>query len=82
MKIPVIASPVGGLVEVVQHNKTGILLDNLSVDNIAQAVNSLMQDNSLRENLVQNAELFSCKFDGAEQLKQITEIYEKLCPKT
>ena len=81
MKIPVIASPVGGLVEVVQHNKTGILLDNLSADNIAQAVNSLMQDNSLRETLAQNAELFSRKFDGSEQLKQITDIYEKLCPK-
>ena len=82
MKIPVIASPVGGLLEVVQHNKTGILLDNLSADNIALAVSSLMQDNSLRENLIENAELFSRKFDGAEQLKQITDIYEKLCPKT
>jgi glycosyltransferase involved in cell wall biosynthesis len=82
MKIPVIASMVGGLVEIVQHNKTGILLDNLSADNIALAVSSLMQDNSLRESLVENAELFSRKFDGTEQLKQITEIYEKLCPKT
>ena len=82
MKIPVIASPIGGLVEVVQHNKTGILLDNLSADNIALAVSSLMQDNSLREHLVENAELFSRKFDGAEQLKQITEIYKKLCSKT
>jgi glycosyltransferase involved in cell wall biosynthesis len=80
MKIPVIASPVGGLLEVVQHNKTGILLENLSADNIAQAVSSLMQDNSLRESLVKNAEIISRKFDGAEQLKQITDIYEKLCP--
>jgi glycosyltransferase involved in cell wall biosynthesis len=82
MKIPVIASPVGGLVEIVQHNKTGILLDNLSADNIAQAVSSLMQDNSLRESLAENAEIFSRKFDGSDQLKQITDIYEKLCPKT
>ena len=82
MKIPVIASPVGGLLEVVQHNKTGILLDKLSADNIAKAVNSLMQDNSLMETLAQNAEIFSRKFDGAEQLKQITDIYETLSPKT
>ena len=79
MKIPVIASPIGGLVEIVLHNKTGILLDNLNADNIALAVNTLMQDNSLRESLVENAELFSRKFDGTEQLRQITEIYEKLC---
>jgi glycosyltransferase involved in cell wall biosynthesis len=82
MKIPVIASPVGGLLEIVRHNETGILLDNLSAENIALAVNSLMQDNSLRAKLVENAETFSRKFDGSEQLKQITEIYEKLCPKT
>ncbi len=82
MKIPVIASPVGGLAEIVQHNKTGILMENLSADNIAMAVSSLMQNNSLRENLAENAEFFSRKFDGTEQLKQITEIYEKLCPKT
>ena len=80
MKIPVIASPAGGLFEVVQHNKTGVLLDKLSAENIAEAVNTLVQDNSLRESLVENAEVFSRKFDGAEQLKQITSIYEKLCP--
>ena len=80
MKIPVIASPVGGLLEVIKHKKTGIFLDNLSVDSIARAINSLMQDNSLRDQLTENAELFSRKFDGAEQLKQITDIYKKLCP--
>jgi glycosyltransferase involved in cell wall biosynthesis len=78
MKIPVIASPVGGLLEVVQHNKTGIFLDDLNADSIARAISSLMQNKSLREQLTENAELFSRKFDGAEQLKQITDIYKKL----
>ena len=80
MKIPVIASPVGGLVELVQHKKTGMLLDNLNAENIAEALNMLVQENSLRESLVENAEVFSRRFDGTEQLKQITSIYEKLCP--
>jgi len=80
MKIPVIASAVGGLVEVVQHKKTGLLLDSLNAENIAEAVSTLAQENSLRESLVENAEVFSRKFDGAEQLKQITSLYEKLCP--
>ena len=80
MKVPVIASPVGGLLEVIKHNKTGIFLDNLSADSIARAIYSLMQDSSLRKQLIENAELSSRKFDGAEQLKQITDIYKKLCP--
>ena len=79
MKVPVIASPVGGLLEVINHQKTGVFLDDLSADSIVRAVNSLMQDISLREQLIENAELFSRKFDGAEQLKQLTDIYKKLC---
>ncbi|MBN1804918.1 MAG: glycosyltransferase family 4 protein [Sedimentisphaerales bacterium] len=80
MKIPVIASPVGGLLEVIKHNETGIFLENLSADSIARAVYSLTQDNSLREQIIENAELASRKFDGTEQIKQIADIYKKLCP--
>jgi glycosyltransferase involved in cell wall biosynthesis len=78
MKVPVIASPVGGLAEVIQHNRTGILLDSLSAENIAAAVSSLIQNSPLRQSLIENAEVFSRKFDGAEQLKQITDLYENL----
>ncbi len=79
MKVPVIASPVGGLVELVQDNKTGILLKNLRAYSIAQAVTDLAQDDSLKKSITENAEIFSRKFDGQQQLKQITEIYKKLC---
>jgi glycosyltransferase involved in cell wall biosynthesis len=77
MKVPVIASPVGGLVELIQNKKTGILLENLTAANIAQAVIELAQDDSLRKSITENAEVFSRAFDGQQQLKQITEIYEK-----
>ena len=79
MKIPVVASAVGGLVEVVKHEKTGILVDPLSPEAIAEAVGRIVQDKALRESLINEAEAFCRKFDGREQLRQITEIYEKLC---
>jgi glycosyltransferase involved in cell wall biosynthesis len=79
MLIPVVASPVGGLAELVQNEQTGILLDSLTAESIADAVNRLVHDSSLRERLTKAAEVFSRKFDGKEQLKQITDIYEKLC---
>jgi glycosyltransferase involved in cell wall biosynthesis len=66
MKIPVIASKIGGLVELIQNNNTGLLLDKLNSDNITQAVIKLEQDSCLRENLIKNAEVFSRKFDGYE----------------
>lgn len=77
MKIPVIASAVGGLVEVVRHEETGLLLDELSPKEITDAIDRLARDSSLRESLAREAEAFSQKFDGQEQVRQLTEIYEK-----
>ncbi|MHC4511888.1 MAG: glycosyltransferase family 4 protein [Planctomycetota bacterium] len=79
MKVPVVASAVGGLVEVVRHEKTGILLDPLSSETIAEAVERLARDDSLCQKLRSEAEAFSRKFDGRQQLGQIAQIYEKLC---
>lgn len=78
MKVPVIASPVGGLPELVQNEKTGILLDSLKAQSIADAVNRIVLDISSRERLTNNAEVFSRKFDGSTQLKQIEDIYNSL----
>lgn len=77
MRIPVIASAVGGLVEVVRHDETGILLDELSAKAIAQAIEQLEPGSFMRESLADKAESFSRKFDGREQLRQLTELYEK-----
>ncbi len=79
MRIPVVASAVGGLVEVVKHEKTGMLVEPLSPEAIAEAVGKVIRDETLRENLIAEAEVLCRKFDGREQLEQITEIYEKLC---
>jgi D-inositol-3-phosphate glycosyltransferase len=77
MRIPVIASAVGGLVEIVRHEETGLLLDELNPNAIANAIEKLTRDSSLRESLANKAELFSRKFDGREQLEQLMEIYEQ-----
>ncbi len=78
MRIPVIASPVGGLVELIDHKKTGIVLDSLNTECIADSIKALVHDSSLLRNIADNAEIFSRKFDGQEQIEHITRIYEKL----
>jgi len=79
MNIPVVASVAGGLPEIVEHEKTGLRLGELSPDSIAQAVERVARDEALRQRLTREAELFSRKFDGREQIRQLLEIYEKLC---
>jgi glycosyltransferase involved in cell wall biosynthesis len=77
MRIPVITSAVGGLVEIIRHEETGLLLEELNPIVIANAIEKLTHDSSLRESLAEKAELFSRKFDGREQLRQLMEIYEQ-----
>ncbi|OBK18545.1 GDP-mannose-dependent alpha-(1-6)-phosphatidylinositol monomannoside mannosyltransferase [Mycobacterium asiaticum] len=42
--IPVIAGDSGGAPEAVQHNKTGLVIDGTSVDEVAEAVTELLSD--------------------------------------
>lgn len=78
MGVPVLASPVGGLVELVQQGKTGLLLDRLEAKCIAEAVKRLGADKNLRNELARNARAFSNRFDGKEQLRQLEDIYARL----
>ena len=42
--VPVIAGDSGGAPEAVQHNKTGLVIDGRSVDEVADAVTELLTD--------------------------------------
>jgi len=75
MGVPVVAAPVGGLIEHVRDKETGLLLSHLDAAALAQAVRTLAQDESLRETLIQNARAYAARFDGAEQIRDIERIY-------
>lgn len=82
MRVPVIASAVGGLTEIVKDGGTGLLLDELKAKKIADAVKRLVHDASLKQGLMDRAEEFSRKFDGADQIKRIESIYSSLKPRS
>jgi glycosyltransferase involved in cell wall biosynthesis len=81
MRIPVIASRAGGLVELVRDGQTGLVLDTLEASAIAAAVARLAADPALRQRLAENAATFAQRFDGRRQLQQLTELYESLGPR-
>lgn len=78
MRVPVIASPVGGLPELVREGEVGILLPRLTPDAIARAIQTIARDSVLRERLSQKAFEHASSFDGQEPVEQIVEIYERL----
>jgi len=79
---PVVASETGGLAFLVRDGETGILLEDLDPPCIAEAVERLRENTQLRNALIANARAFSHKFDGKEQLQQLTDIYMKLARET
>lgn len=49
--LPVITTPVGGIPEIVTHNETGLLVNPSDVQHLAEALQSLIENESLRLNL-------------------------------
>lgn len=47
-KLPVIATEVGGMKYIVDHNETGILVEKFNIDEIADSINKLFVDKELR----------------------------------
>ncbi|MEW5694029.1 MAG: glycogen synthase [Candidatus Hydrogenedentota bacterium] len=77
---PVVASAVGGILEVVIPQKTGILVEPANPKQIADAVNRLLKDRTLaekmgREGRARVEEYFSWDYIAAQTKK----LYEQIC---
>ena len=53
-RIPVIATKSGGIIDAVQHRKTGMLVNENSPEAIADAVRQLLDDQQLVNDIVEN----------------------------
>jgi len=72
--IPTVATAAGGIPEIIEHNKTGLLCPVKDAGKLAQAVEKLLSDKVLAENLVQAArqklQLFSLESLGNRTYEQ------------
>jgi glycosyltransferase involved in cell wall biosynthesis len=74
---PVVVSNAAGLLEVVEHNKTGIIVNKHDPVSAAKALETLMLDPILRENLgVAGRERVERLYDWKQNLIQMNEIYK------
>jgi glycosyltransferase involved in cell wall biosynthesis len=72
---PVVATTIGGFKGVIEDGKTGLLVPPKDPDSLAQAIIALVQDDKLRNSLVENAAKASVKNSWAEIAKTTSEVY-------
>ena len=77
--VPVVATSVGGLSEIIENERSGLLINSRSADDLAQAVMRLTDDLALRESIVDAARRrVQTLFSEARMLSEIDKIYQEV----
>tara|TARA_B100000586_G_scaffold259827_1_gene225586 strand:- start:1476 stop:1811 length:336 start_codon:yes stop_codon:yes gene_type:complete len=58
LNVPVVATNVGGIPELVKNNETGLLVPSENIDELANAVNQLLNDHKKAKRLADNGNQF------------------------
>ena len=76
--IPIIATHVGGIPEIITHNHNGILVEPNSPKKLAAAINKLLNDKKLQKKLVSNYPTTLKKFTTSKMIKATEELYRQI----
>jgi glycosyltransferase involved in cell wall biosynthesis len=78
LKVPIVVSNSGGNPELIQHNKTGKLIELEDVEGLAQSLTELSENPATRKELAENAyENVQTNFRITQCITQIEDIYER-----
>ena len=79
--LPCIASSVGGILDLIDHQENGLLVPPQSSDALAESINCLLTDRKLAAYLGQNAKRrIGEMFDNDRSIKQLEAVYQdSLC---
>ncbi|MFH1655622.1 MAG: glycosyltransferase family 4 protein [Candidatus Omnitrophota bacterium] len=76
---PVVATRIGGIVDIVKDGKTGLLIPPKDVNSLAEAIIRLAQDRHLRTQMSEEARRFvDYRFSSAKMVVDIFNVYEEL----
>jgi glycosyltransferase involved in cell wall biosynthesis len=76
--VPVVATNVGAISEIIENEKSGLLINNRSADDLARAVVRLTDDLALRQSIVDAARRrVGTLFSEARMLSEIDRIYQE-----
>jgi glycosyltransferase involved in cell wall biosynthesis len=76
--VPVIASRVGGLIELVTDNDTGLLFSSGDAQGLANKIGQLLSDKNLRERLSKSGQKRAASFSADRLLAEHQKLYDNL----
>lgn len=79
--LPVVASSVGGIVDIVKHEINGLLVNQKDPSSIAQAVRRILSDEKFKKELVENSKKTIKEFSPESIAKQYFDIYQDIVNK-
>lgn len=78
-KVPVIATNVGGVAECIEHERDGILIEPSNPAKLVEAIQRVLSDQNLRENLIRHAnEKVLSRFSVQKMTRDHESLYEEI----
>ncbi len=79
LRVPVVSTDAGGLSEVVFNRETGLLVERNRSKDLAEAIETVLDDKDLREKIIENAyKLVKENFSVDKMVEKYVELYEQL----
>jgi glycosyltransferase involved in cell wall biosynthesis len=78
MKVPLISSGVGGMTEYITNEETGLLLKENTPEEICRCVERLVNDEQLRQRLIENGSRLAQQFGADRYVKAYQQIYQEV----
>lgn len=79
LKIPVVATNVGGIPELISHNKTGILVPSEDPTKLSTEINKILKDKESSDKMIQNAyEFVTSEMSWKKIIPKYIQFYEDL----
>lgn len=76
--VPVVASRIGGLPDVVTHEKTGLLVEPANPDAMARAISRILSDDDLRRRMSEAGPAAAQRYSLDRYAGRLTQIYQEL----
>lgn len=76
--IPVVATKVGGIEEIVKDGYNGILVKSGDSDALAKGILRVLEDDELKKLIVKNGRSFAAGFDWEKMASEVDTLYESL----